>query len=69
MSFSLLPLDPYPTTRWTCVRLHLGSKISRRRPMQSIGFHLGGILRELSPSRHFFFGLPWFASLLGRPAR
>ena len=38
-------------SRWTCIRLHFQSMISSRHPMRSIGFHLAGILRELTPTR------------------
>jgi hypothetical protein len=38
-------------SRWTCIRLHFQSMISSRHPLRSIGFHLAGILRELTPTR------------------
>jgi hypothetical protein len=44
-------LNPLP--RWICVRLHLQSRISRRRPLQSIVFHIAGILRECTPRRGY----------------
>jgi len=38
-------------SRWTCVRLHFQTRISSRHPLRSIGFHLAGILRELTATR------------------
>ena len=42
-----------PLPRWTCIQLHLKSRIGRRFPLRCIAFHLAGILRELSPSRGY----------------
>ena len=40
-------------SRWTCVCLHLRSKISLRHPLRCIGFHLSGIVREVTPNRGY----------------
>ena len=42
-----------PLHRWTCVWLHLQSRISVRHPLQSVLFHLYGIGREFTPNRSF----------------
>jgi hypothetical protein len=39
--------------RWTCVWLHLKSRINVRHPLDSIVFHLCGIAREFTPDRSF----------------
>lgn len=39
--------------RWTCIRLHLNSRISRRFPLRCLLFHLAGIWREFSPRRGY----------------
>jgi hypothetical protein len=37
--------------RWTCAALPLRSPIHPRRPIQSILFHAGVIVREVTPGR------------------
>jgi hypothetical protein len=39
--------------RWTCIRLHLNSRLSRRFPLRCLLFHLAGIWREFSPRRGY----------------
>ena len=39
--------------RWTCIRLHLISRISPRFPIRCVLFHIAGIWRKLSPRRGY----------------
>jgi hypothetical protein len=39
--------------RWTCIRLHLNSRINWHFPLRCLVFHVTGIWREFSPRRGY----------------